>query len=35
LPESLQAHLEDATDALLERQAGESLPIPATKIVRD
>jgi hypothetical protein len=29
------AHLEDTTDALLERQAGESFPILETKIVRD
>ena len=29
------AHLEDATDTLLDGQAGESLPVPATTIVRD
>jgi hypothetical protein len=38
LPEGLQAdlaHLEDATEALLEGKADESLPVPAAKIVRD
>jgi hypothetical protein len=38
LSEGFQAdlpQLEDSTDALLEWQAGESLAIPTTKIVRD
>jgi hypothetical protein len=38
LPEGLQAdlaHLEDTTDAFFHRQAGESLPVPATELVRD
>jgi hypothetical protein len=38
LPEGFQAdlpQLEGTADALLERQAGESLAIPTAKIVRD